>query len=321
MELYTKIWKDNTSLITINNGTMELAFSDFGCTITAIRIGGKNLVLAYDDPDDYFNDAFYLGCIVGRVTGRISNGGFEIDGREYALAKNDGSRTHHLHGGISGFNRKLFTLTGTGKAADAASATLHYRSPHMQEGYPGNLDVFVTYSLTGKNEVVMEYRAITDRATHVNLTNHSYFNFSDTHAAAGTHELFVDADSYVFCDDDFIPTGELRKVDNDIHDFRKMRRVSRNLNECFVLNGDKNDDHVKAELYDPASKIRMSVRTTSPGLLFYTGDYLEGSFVAGGGVCLETQFFPDTPNCKEFAGTLLRPGEEFYQRTSFTFSF
>jgi aldose 1-epimerase len=108
---------------------------------------------------------------------------------------------------------------------------------------------------------------------------------------------------------------------DDIHDFRKMRRISKNLNECFVLNGDRNDHRVKAELHEPASKIRMSVRTTSPGVLFYTGDYLDGKFVPGQGVCMETQFFPDTSNHKEFPGTLLRPGDEYFQRTSFTFSF
>lgn len=321
MEVYTKFLKDDLVLITLSNAEMQLTFINFGCTITAIRIGEKNVVLAYDKIEDYFDDRYYLGCVVGRVTGRISQGRFNIGGDEYPLAKNDPSGKHHLHGGVNGFSKKKFHLTGSTQTEHAASATLQYKSPHLEEGYPGNLDVTVTYTMTAKNEIVIEYRAQTDRATHVNLTNHTYFNFSSAAPAVDTHELFVDADRYVVSNADFIPTGELRSVNNDIHDFRKIKPVRRNLNECFVLNGDRDDDRIKAALHEPASNISMTVRTTVPGLLFYTGDYLTGDFVAGQGLCLETQFFPDTPNRPEFSGTLLRPGQTYYQRTSLGFYF
>jgi aldose 1-epimerase len=331
MEIKKMIWGEKGGkeiyLVTFNNGVMEVSFSNLGCTITHINVPDgsgkmKNIILGYDDLDGYLNDTFYMGCIVGRVSGRISNVSFDIDGKKYELTKNDHGSDNHLHGGFEGFNKKVFDLLHVSKSEHSAIAEFYYNSEDMEEGYPGNADIFVTYTLTDKNELRIEYGAVSDKATHINLTNHCYFNLSGKIQPALLQELFVDAHRFVQCGQGYIPTGELRSVNNDPHDFRNKHIIDHGgFNECFVLNGNTLDEKIKAELSDPASGTTMSIKTTLPGIVLYTGDYLNGPFKKNQGVCLETQFFPDTPNRKEFPSTLLLPGQEYKHTTTLGFSF
>ena len=315
-------------LYTISNDWMQITISTLGCTITSVIIPGKdsikrNIVLGYSESSDYLEDSFYVGSTVGRVAGRISNAAFSIDGHLYHLTPNDGSTGHHLHGGINGFNKKIFRLVTPAKRSEEASLVFYYNSIEGEEGYPGNLKLWVTFTLTNDNKINIQYRAITDKKTHVNLTNHSYFNFTGLPQPATDHELYINADNYLETDNQYIPTGAILPVDNTFYDFRKMRKIDKyaaqlksGYNECFVLN---KNSLVHAILFDPHTGIRMTLNTSVPGLLLYTGDFLTHPFVKNQGICLETQFFPDAQNQDQFPSTLLDPGEEYTHHTLLAF--
>ena len=315
-------------LYTISNEWMELSVSTLGCTITSIIIPDKdgvkrNIVLNYATPSGYVDDSFYVGSTVGRVAGRISNASFTIDGHSYHLTPNDGATGNHLHGGASGFNKKTFKLVSSTKTTDETSLKFFYHSTDGEEGYPGNLELWVTVTLKSDNNIIIQYRATTDKKTHVNLTNHSYFNFRGLPQPATDHELYVNADSYVETDREYIPTGNILPVKDTVYDFSERRRIGKYIaeletgyNVCFVLNKNQQADAI---LFEPDSGIRMTVTTSAPGLLLYTGDFLHTHFMKNQGVCLETQFFPDSPNQELFPSTLLGPGEEYLHHTIFAF--
>ncbi|HUQ64538.1 MAG TPA: aldose epimerase family protein [Flavitalea sp.] len=319
----------NVQLYTMKNKWMELTVSTFGCTITSIIIPGKdgvkrNIVLGYEEVAGYIDDPYYIGCVVGRYAGRISQASFIIDGQLYFLTANEGATGNHLHGGYAGFNKKNFILLSSAQKAEAASLVFYYNSPHLEEGYPGNLGLWVTYTLTNDNKIIIEYRAGTDHKTHINITNHTYFNFSGSTAPATKHQLMVNADAYVETRENYIPDGVIREVEGTVYDFRKKRRIDKfsdqlatGYNECFVLN---QSDDVNAVLTDNVSGIQMSVTTSLPGLLLYTGDFLNGSFRKNQGICLETQFYPDSPHHPQFPSTLLIPGEEYVVNTVWAFN-
>lgn len=308
---------------TISNSWMDVAVCTLGCTITSINIPGKdsverNVVLCYDDPHEYLDDRFYVGSTVGRVAGRISGSRFRIDDHFYKLISNDGDTGNHLHGGTIGFNKKIFELV----SQDQHSLTLFYKSPDGEEGYPGEVNLWVTISLSDDNKVTIRYSATTDRKTHINLTNHTYFNFTGSREPATGHQLFINADYYVETDAQYIPTGALLPVHKTFYDFREQRRIDKffsqmnsGYNECFVLN----DDSVQAILFEPRSGIRMMINTSLPGLLVYTGDFLTDPFQKNEGVCLETQFFPDSPNQPRFPSTLMCPDQEYVHQTVMAF--
>lgn len=319
---------NDIQLYAICNDWMEISVSTLGCTITSIIIPGKdavrrNIVLSYTALSDYLDDTFYVGSTVGRVAGRISHAAFSIDGHSYPLIPNDSATGHHLHGGINGFNKKNFRLVSSTKTTEDVSLVFYYRSIDGEEGYPGNLELWVTVTLTNENKINIHYRAITDYKTHVNITNHSYFNFTGLRQPATDHELYVNADSYIETDKQYIPSGAIIPVANTLYDFREMRRIDKyfeqlesGYNECFALN---THQQVNAILFEPHSGIRMTVTTSVPGLLLYTGDFLTNPFVKNQGICVETQFFPDSPNHEQFPSTLLGPGEEYLHHTLFTF--
>lgn len=306
-----------------------MTVSTLGCTITSIIVPSKdgnkrNIVLAYGDITGYVNDAYYIGCVVGRYAGRISDASFTIDGNLYPLSPNELSTGNHLHGGFEGFNRKNFQLVSSSHDDSTASLIFYYNSRHLEEGYPGNLEIWVTYTLTRQNKIIIEYKAITDRKTHVNLTNHTYFNFTGRHETATDHLLLINADAYVETGEHYIPTGILKDVQGTPFDFRKKRRIDESFsllptgyNECFVLN---KNNITSAVLSENVSGIEMTVQTSLPGLLLYTGDFLGNNFCKNQGICLETQFFPDTPHHTKFPSTLLNPGEEYVENTVWTFS-
>jgi aldose 1-epimerase len=318
-------------------GGVEVRVAAYGATVLSIRVPDRDgrlddVVLGYDALDDYLRDPSYLGCVVGRYGNRIRGGRFTLDGREVVLATNDGP--NHLHGGPDGFHRRLWTAE---PVADDA-VRLGLVSADGDGGYPGRLDVSVTYALTARNELVVDYGATTDRPTVVNLTQHSYFNL----AGAGTvldHQLTIDADRYTPVDETLVPTGALDAVEDTPFDFRRPRAVGERIASGHPQLGiGRGYDHnfVRtgtglgrvARLFEPRSGRVMDVITTEPGVQFYSGNFL-GSGPAGkggrayaprDGLCLETQHFPDSPNRPEFPPTVVRPEAAYRSRTVFAFS-
>jgi aldose 1-epimerase len=333
MELTKELWGNHDGqevfLFKLKNEHTEVHLSNFGATITAIITLDKaghqgNIVLGYDSLREYIEDEFYVGCIVGRFAGRIAGAQFSINNQSYNLAKNDGENS--LHGGNKGFNKQVFTVSNETLTNDIASAEFHYRSPYLEEGYPGNLDIWVNYSLSSNNELTINYKAVTDADTHINLTNHSYFNLSGIAKSVLAHQLFINADNYLVTDKNYIPTGEIKPVKDTPFDFKIPHPIADRIteldslgyNECYILN--KNNTSQCAVLHNEESGRKLVVETDAPSLLFYSGDYLKGRFVKNGGICLETQFYPDAPNHPHFPSTLLKAGDEWSSYTKFIFS-
>ena len=217
-------------LITISNGHLELSLTNLGATIVSIMLPDKtgtpkNMVLGYNSLAGYANDTFYMGCTVGRFANRISGATFWLEGTEYKLAANEGETGNHLHGGTTGFNKKVFDITDNPLHDTENKVQFQYRSKDGEEGYPGTLDVCVTFQITHKNEVIISYKATTDKTTPVNLTNHSYFNLSGDAMPALDHELLIQADYALVADAAYIPTGALKAVADTELDFRNWRLV------------------------------------------------------------------------------------------------
>ncbi|MEO7801257.1 MAG: aldose epimerase family protein [Ginsengibacter sp.] len=317
-------------LITLDNGFLKLSLTNLGCTIVSIEMPDEkgqlnNMVLGYHTPEEYFKDPYYTGCVVGRYANRIKNSSFNIDGVEYKLAENDGSSGNHLHGGNIGFNKKVFSFANISPVSGSDSIHFNYRSVDGEEGYPGNVDVNVVYTLTDKNEVIIEYKAIADKATHINLTNHSYFNLSGLPCSALDHELTINAKYTLEDDRVYIPTGKMINVKDSNLDFTASKKVANNhndfrgINSCYKLNAAQNTDVIKATLHEPLLNRTLTVRTTLPGLMLYTGDFLGEPFIKNQGVCLEAQFFPDSPHHASFPSTLLQPGDTYRHQTIYQF--
>jgi aldose 1-epimerase len=329
-------------LFTLTNAHgMEVRITTYGATIVSIKVPDRrgrfdDVVTGFDTLEGYLTRSRFFGAIAGRYANRIANARFTLDGRTYTLAANNGR--NHLHGGRVGFDKVVWA--GAPFERDGGvGVVLTHLSPDGDEGYPGTLSVSVTYTLTPRDELVIEYEATTDRATPVNLTNHSYFNLAgDGHGDILRHQLTIDADRYTPTDDTQIPTGRLEPVDGTPFDFRKPTavgaridadndqiRFGKGYDHNFVLNGAS--PHHAARLMDPSSGRTLDVTTTEPGLQFYSGNNLDGSAVGKSGhvygrrtsLCLETQHFPDSPNHADFPSTILRPGEQFRSRTVFTF--
>ncbi len=319
-----------------NENGMVVKITNYGGIVTSILAPDKtgkfdDVVLGYDNLNGYLKETPYFGAIVGRYGNRIAKGSFTIDGKKYSLAINNDPNS--LHGGIKGFDKVVWDAEQFEKK-DGVGIKLHYLSKDGEEGYPGNLDTYVTYTLTNDNELRIDYSATTDKATPVNLTHHSYFNLGGTSGKdILNHTLFIDADKYTVVDETQIPTGELRDVTGTPMDFRKPVSVGSRINDVeggydhnYVLNNNGQIAKV-AELFDSVSGRRMDVSTTEPGMQFYTGNFLDGSITGKKGIvynkhfglCLETQHFPDSPNHPEFPNTILRPGEKYTQTTVYKF--
>lgn len=329
---------DHYTLTNADQMTVEII--TYGGIITAIRVPDrsgtlKNLVLGFDRLADYETRSPYFGCIAGRYANRIAKGRFSLDGKTYQLATNNG--VNALHGGVKGFDKQVWTAQ-TAEDQNEASLTLSYLSVDGEEGYPGNLQVTVVYTLTATNDLRIDYAAVTDAPTIINLTNHSYFNLAGG-GSIENHLLMLNADRYTPVDDTSIPTGELAPVDGTPFDFRTPTRIGdlirtphpqiiigRGYDHNFVLNP-ADTDTLAARLHDPKSGRVLDVYTTEPGVQFYSGSFLDGSLVGSGGetyrqgdaLCLETQHFPDSPNQPHFPSTVLRPGETFRSSTIFSF--
>lgn len=325
------------SLYTLTNvNEMEVKITNYGGIVTSIRTPDAegnldNVVLGFESLDKYQPNDPYLGAIIGRYGNRIEDGEFSIDGTVYELATNDGN--NHLHGGDEGFDKKLWDA----EMQDDGSLKLTHLSEDGEEGYPGNLDVTVVYSLTNDNELRIEYEATTDKATPVNLTNHAYFNLSgQPDATILDHELTLNADRYTPVNDELIPTGELAEVEGTPFDFTEAKEVGAEIEEVeggydhnWVLNNSEDDSLFHAAtLYHEESGREMQVFTEEPGIQFYSGNFLDGSlegpdgtpFVQHAALCLETQHFPNSPNEPNFPSTILEPGETYQTTTIYQFS-
>ncbi len=331
------------TLYTLTNSQgLEVKIMNYGGVITSVKAPDKNgdfenIVLGFDSLKPYIEEEVpYFGALIGRFGNRIAGSQFAIDGETYQLEANDG--TNHLHGGFEGFDKKVWAATPF-QTASTVGLKLFMESADGDQGYPGNLKVNVTYTLTNDNELVVDFRATTDKATPVNLTQHSYFNL----AGDGTivdHLMMIDADKFTPVDDILIPTGELRSVANTPLDFREPVAIGarigqdnqqlvhgRGYDHNFVLNKEAPGAfELAARVVEPISGRVLEVRTEEPGIQFYSGNFLDGTLKGQGrtyerrnGFCLEPQHFPDALNQPNFASPILRPGEEYSTRMSYTF--
>lgn len=327
-----------------NSNGLETKITNFGGIITSLRIPDRDgrveeVVLGYDSLSGYLQDGVpYFGAIIGRFGNRIAAGKFSLDGQEYTLAVNSG--TNQLHGGLKGFDKVVWQAEEF-QNDDAVGVKLAYVSKDMEEGYPGTLTTEVIYTLNNDNELIIDYKASTDKTTVVNLTNHSYFNFSgNVKSNVLEHKLMINGDSFVPVDQNLIPIGELHPVEGTPLDFREPTKVGKNINaghEQLVLAGGYDHTWVLGEpgqlklaatLHEPANGRFMEVFTTEPGVQFYAGNFLGGglkrrdgeAFQKREGLCLETQHFPDSPNQPQFPSTELKPGETYQSQTIHRFS-
>jgi aldose 1-epimerase len=300
----------------------------YGAIITAVQAADRkgmftNVVLGASDLESYLKGFNASAAVIGRFANRIAKARFSLDGIEYKLAPNNGK--NHLHGGPKNFSRVVWSASPRAQAyGPNPFVELTYVSKDGEEGYPGNLTVKVTYTLTENNELRIDYEATTDKATPVNLTNHAYFNLAGGGSALD-HELWLAADRYTVANDELIPTGEIAPVKGTGLDFTTPTRLGARIDEFkpkpggydhnFVLDGDGRRTVLAARLTEPKSGRVMEVRTTEPGVQLYTGNHLKH-----GAVCLETQHFPDSVNQPKFPSTILRPGETFKSTTIFAFS-
>lgn len=316
-----------------NKHATQVKITNYGGIVTAWMVPHKNgsksnIVIGFDSLQRYTASTPFFGALIGRYGNRIGKGQFTLDGTTYKLATNNGP--NHLHGGNKGFDKRVWDVLPIDE--NAPSLKLHYLSKDGEEGYPGNLAVTVKYTLTDKDELVIEYNATTDKATPVNLTNHSYFNLTgDLRNTILDHTLWIDADNYTPMDNGSIPTGEIKSVKGTPFDFTSPHKVGDRIDSVrngydnnFVLNKKPNALKKVAYVFDASSGRKLEVYTTEPGLQFYSGNFLGGLRTSNGqpinrrtGLCLETQHFPNSPNQPNFPNTILRPGEKFHSVTKY----
>jgi len=331
-----------------NTNGMSVAILTYGATVQSLVVPDRdgnpgNVALGFDTLDSYVTESPYFGAIVGRYANRINAGTFTLDGETYELAINNDPNT--LHGGDEGFDNQIWAATEV-ESDDGPSVQFAYTSPDGEEGYPGTLDVTVTYTVTDADELRIEYHAITDAPTVVNLSNHTYFNLvGEGSGGVYAHELQLNASSYTPVDETLIPTGEIAPVAGTAFDFTTPHLIGERIRDAsdpqimiglgydhnFVLDRPSPDDTTLIEaavVAEPTTGRTMTVSTTEPGIQFYSGNFLNGAisgpsgvaYRQGDGFCLETQHFPDSPNQPEFPSTELRPGEEYTSTTVYAFS-
>ncbi|MCX7875502.1 MAG: galactose mutarotase [Melioribacteraceae bacterium] len=328
-----------------NKNGMKAEIITYGATVVSLTSPDRNnnykdIVLGYDSISGYVNDVSYFGSIVGRFGNRIAKGQFSIDGIKYQLTINNNE--NHLHGGKYGFNKKNWDFVKSVEDENGMSLILKYLSKDGEEGYPGNLEIYVTYSVTNNDELKIEYSATTDKKTIINPTHHSYFNLTaNPNNTILDHELMINAEYYTPVNSGLIPLGKLEKVENTPFDFRSPKKIGKDIDSDFdqlklglgydhnfVINR-KNNDVIKiAEVYEPTTGRFMEVFSDQPGLQFYSGNFLNGTAIGKNGIkynyrtsfCLEAQHFPDSPNQKDFPSVFLKPGEVYKQTTIYKFS-
>jgi aldose 1-epimerase len=327
----TTIDAKDVSLVTIrNNGRLHADITNYGARLVNLVYDEVNVIVSFDKLEDYFKPpVFYHGATIGRYGNRIKNGTFTLEERTYTLRVNNGP--NHLHGGPNGFHNQVWEFTNQREN----SVTLHYLSPDGEEGYPGNLDVYVTFTVTTDDTLEILYKATTDAATPVNLTNHAYFNLNGGGTALN-HQLQINADHYTPVDETLIPTG-IEPVAETAFDFRQSKELGKDINKAeeqirigggydhnFVLNRDAADDGLvlAARAVGDKTGIVMETFTSEPGVQLFSGnfpeDVLPNSFRTS--FCLETQHFPDSPNQPLFPVTIVQKGRDFSSKTIYKFS-
>lgn len=326
-----------------NTSGVSVQTMEYGARVVSILVPDRkgvlgNVVLGHDTLEEYLADGDFLGATVGRYANRIAGGQAEIDGTVYSLSQNENGNT--LHGGFQGFHQKVWRLKCSDNDDEAPSITFAYRSADGEEGFPGNLDISIRYTLTTDNALVIDYTAKTDAATFVNLTNHSFFNLTGNPARdILSHELQINADYVTAASGNLIPTGELTPVAGTAADFRKAKTVGQDihaddpfLRQCngydhnFVLSGEPGMKKV-AEVFDQSTGRVMLTFTDMPGMQLYTANgFPDGIYVNGGiplqahhALCLETQFYPDSPNHEHFPSAVLHPDETYRHTTTYKF--
>ena len=336
----------SVELFTLTNGMgTEAKITNYGGIVVSLSVPDRNrkfadVVLGFSDLESYLKGHPYFGTIIGRYGNRIAKGRFSLNGAEYKLAVNNGP--NHLHGGVKGFDKVVWTPTVT-TTRNAATLSLTYLSKDGEEGYPGNLNVNVVYTLTNNNELRIEYSATTDKDTVVNLTHHSYFNLAgEGNGDILGHELRLHAGHYLPTDATSIPTGEIRSVGHSPFDFMALKTIGERINQndqqlqfgsgydhnWVVSNNRPGRLTVAAEVYEPTSGRLMQLWTTEPGIQFYSGNFLDGTLTGKSGkpyprrsgFCLETQHYPDSPNQPKFPSTTLRKGATYRTTTVYHFS-
>ncbi len=338
---------DSIKLYTLKNESgMTVCVTNYGAIITSIIVPDRNgkradVALGYDRVEDYINavDKPYFGAVVGRYGNRIAKGEFTLDGETYSLLQNNGE--NHLHGGAIGFDKVVWAVD---EYVEGKSLTLSYLAKDKEEGYPGNLELTIIYTLADDNSLVVDYHATTDKATPINVTQHTYFNLKgEGHGTILDHKLMLNAKTFTPVDESLIPTGEMPAVAGTPFDFTTAKAIGRDIDQQneqlvfglgydhnWILNKDGKEGELSlaAQVHEPSSGRVMEIYTTEPGIQFYCGNFLDGRlkgksgkpYVHRGGFCLETQHFPDSPNQPNFPSTILKPGETYESKTVFKFS-
>ncbi|MDR3626580.1 MAG: galactose mutarotase [Ignavibacteriaceae bacterium] len=328
----------------VNTSNTKVRITNFGAIVQSLFVADRNkkfddVVLGFDNLEPYTKTNPYFGAIVGRYGNRLNKAKFTLDGTTYQLNANEGQ--NQLHGGIEGFNHKVW-LAEEIEGPAGPSLKLTYHSADKEEGYPGNLDISVTYTLTNDNELKIEYKATTDKPTVLNPTHHTYFNLTGSSKNTILNEmLFIDADKFTPTNSESIPSGELADVANTPMDFRTPTKIGERIDNDFqqlvfakgydhnwVLNNYNGSVRKVVTVYDSTSGRYMEAFTDQPGVQFYAGNFLDGTLTGKSGIplnhrtglCLEMQHFPDSPNHPNFPSAVLRPGEVYTQTTIYRFS-
>jgi aldose 1-epimerase len=344
-EFYCEIDNKKIFLFTLTNANgLSAKITNYGGIILALSVPDKfgkfdDVVLGFDSVTNYLSEQYvnnnpHFGALIGRYANRIGNASFTLDGVKYQLTANS-RKKHHIHGGKKSFD-KIVWDADTLITEDGTALKLNHLSPDSHEGFPGNLNVTVIYTLTNDNSLKIDYFAEADKPTVVNFTNHSYFNLAGEGSGnILNHQIMINADKYTPVDDEGIPTGEIKNVTDTPFDFRNIKRIGAKVDQLprgydinYVLNHSSLELGFAAKVYEQNSGRIMKVFTTEPGIQFFTAKGLNGKYTGKSrqkyessyGLCLETEKFPDSPNKPNFPSTVLRPGEKFHSTTIYKFS-
>lgn len=339
----TKSGEDATLYTVTNNNGMKISFTDFGANIVSIIVPDRegnfeDVALGYKNISGYEDNKPGFGSLIGRCANRIGGAKFELNGKQYTLEKNEGE--NNLHGGKPAYNKVMYE-TEVYEEEDMISLEFSRLSPHMEQGFPGNFDITVTYSLTENNELIIEYHGVSDKDTVVNLTNHSYFNLSGHNSGSILdHKVWIKSDQFTPTTDDLIPTGEFRDLASTPMDFRTLKRIGDNIDDDYeplkqaggydhnyVLDIRHDEATKVAELVDEKSGRVMEVFTDCPGMQFYTSNMLTpvengkdgATYGKRAGACFETQHFPNACNIKSFPSSVLKAGDDYEFVTIYKF--
>jgi len=321
-----------------NNNGMSATLTNYGAILVSLFVLDKDnneidVVLGYDKLEDYFINEPHFGATIGRNANRIKDGRFILNNVEYKLEQNENN--NNLHSGTNGYDKRVWKAFPKDNSIEFT-----YHSPDMDQGFPGNLDISVTYTLTEQNELVIDYKGISDRDTVINLTNHSYFNLSGENSILD-HHVYINSNSFTCIDKELIPTGEIKTLENTPMDFTIQKTIGRDIEEDYdqlviaggydhnwILNKKENDFSIAAKLYNKNNGIMMEVFTDLPGIQMYTGNFINESNIGKNnikykkrsGVCFETQYFPNSINIENFKSPITKAGEIYKTRTSYKFS-